>query len=67
MREDPLYGTITRGIRSVAKDEVDALKRQVHNEDKGGAGWRTSVSESLGYLKPFSPMAGSLGSVLSSL
>ena len=67
VRKSPLYGTVTDGIRSVAKDEVDALKRQVHNEDKGGAGWRTSVSESLGYLKPFSPMAGSLGSVLSSL
>ena len=67
VRKSPLYGTVTRGIRSVVKDEVDALKRQVHNQDKGGVGWRTSVSEGLGYLKPFSPLAGSLGSVLSSL
>ena len=49
---------------SVAKDEVDALKHHLHNQDKGGAGWGTSVSEGLGYLKPFSPMGGSLGSVL---
>ena len=67
VRKSPLYETVTSGIRSVAKDEVDALKRQVHNQDKGDAGWRTSVSESLGYLKPLSPIAGSLGSVLSSL
>ena len=64
VRKSPLYETVTDGIRSVAKDEVDALKRQVHNQDKGGAGWRTSVSEGLGYLKPFSPFAGPLGSVL---
>ncbi|WP_445342906.1 putative T7SS-secreted protein [Bifidobacterium sp. ESL0819] len=64
VRENPLYETVTSGIRSVAKDEVDAMKRQVHNQDKGSAGWRTSVSEGLGYLKPFSPMGGSLGSVL---
>ncbi|WP_288805287.1 putative T7SS-secreted protein [uncultured Bifidobacterium sp.] len=64
VRKSPLYGTVTGGIRSVAKDEVDALKRQVHNQDKGGAGWRTSMSEGLGYLKPFSPFAGPLGSVL---
>ena len=49
---------------SVVQDEVDALKHQVHNQDEGGAGWGTSVSEGLGYLKPFSPMGGSLGSVL---
>ena len=49
---------------SVAKDEVDALKCQVYNQGRGGAGWRTSVSEGLGYLKPFSPFAGPLGSVL---
>ena len=67
VRKSSLYGTVTGGIRSVVKDEVDALKRQVHKQDKGDAGWRTSVSEGLGYLKPFSPMAGSLGSVLSSL
>ncbi len=67
VRKSSLYGTVTGGIRSVVKDEVDALKRQVHKQDKGDAGWRTSVSEGLGYLKPLSPMAGSLGSVLSSL
>ena len=50
---------------SVVQDEVDVLKRQVHNEDRGSAGWGTSVSEGLGYLKPFSPFAGPLGSVLS--
>ena len=50
---------------SVVQDEVDALKHHLHNQDKGGAGWRTSVSEGLGYLKPFSPFAGPLGSVLS--
>ena len=49
---------------SVVTEEVEALKRQVYNQDKGGIGWKTSVSESLGYLKPFSPLAGSLGSVL---
>ena len=67
VRKSPLYETVTSGIRSVAKDEVDALKRQVHKQSKGDAGWKTSVSEGLGYLKPFSPMGGSLGSVLSSL
>ena len=65
VRKSPLYETVTDGIRSVAKDEVDALKDHLHNQDKGGAGWRTSVSEGLGYLKPFSPFAGPLGSVLS--
>lgn len=67
VRKSPLYETVTSGIRSVAKDEVDALKRQVHKQSKGDAGWKTSVSEGLGYLKPFSPIGGSLGSVLSSL
>jgi len=48
----------------VVKDEVDALKPQVYNQNKGGVGWKTSLSEALGYLKPFSPLAGFLGSVL---
>ena len=65
VRKSPLYKTVTSGIRSVAKDEVDAMKHHLHNQDEGGAGWRTSVSEGLGYLKPFSPFAGPLGSVLS--
>ena len=64
VRKNPLYETVTSGIRSVAKDEVDALKRQVHKQGKGDAGWSASMSEGLGYLKPFSPMGGSLGSVL---
>ena len=64
MLKSPLYETVSSGIRSVAKDEVDALKHHLHNQDKGSAGWRTSVSEGLGYLKPFSPFAGPLGSVL---
>ena len=64
VRKSPLYETVTGGIRSVVKDEVDALKRQVHKQGKGDAGWSASMSEGLGYLKPFSPMGGSLGSVL---
>ena len=64
MQESPLYGTVTRGIRSVAKDAVNALKRQVYNQNKGGVGRKTSVSEGRVYLKPFSPIAGSLGPVL---
>ena len=65
VHKSSLYGTVNSGIRSVVQDEVDALKDHLHNQDKGGAGWRTSVSEGLGYLKPFSPFAGPLGSVLS--
>ena len=51
-------------VSSVVKDDVDALKRQVYNQDKGGVGWKTLVSEGRGYLKPFSSLAGSWGSVL---
>lgn len=61
---NPLRQTVSNGITSVIKDNVDALKGQVHNQDKGNVGWKTSVSEGLGYLKPISPIAGSLGSVL---
>ena len=57
-------GRLDPSASSVVTEEVEALKRQVYNQDKGGIGWKTSVSESLGYLKPFSPLAGSLGSVL---
>ncbi|PXY85931.1 putative T7SS-secreted protein [Bifidobacterium asteroides] len=64
VQKSSLYGTVNSGIRSVVQDEVDALKDHLHNQDKGSAGWRTSVSEGLGYLKPFSPFAGPLGSVL---
>ncbi|MGL4939789.1 MAG: WXG100 family type VII secretion target [Bifidobacterium asteroides] len=67
VRKNPLYGTVTRGIRSVVQDDVDALKRQVHNSEQKSGGWKTTVSEGLGYLKPLSPMAGPLGTVLSSL
>ena len=64
MQESPPYGTVTRGIRSVAKDDVNALKCQDYNQNQGGVGRKTSVSEGRGYLKPFSPIAGSLGPVL---
>lgn len=67
VRKNHLYGTVTRGIRSVVKDDVDALKRQVHNSEQKNDGWKTTVSEGLGYLKPLSPIAGPLGTVLSSL
>lgn len=67
VRKNRLYGTVTRGIRSVVKDDVDALKRQVHNSEQKNDGWKTTVSEGLGYLKPLSPIAGPLGTVLSSL
>ena len=64
MQESPPYGTVTRGIRSVAKDDVNALKCQDYNQNQGGVGWKTSVSEGRGYLKLSSPIAGSLGPVL---
>ena len=67
VRKNRLYETVTRGIRSVVKDDVDALKRQVHNSEQKNDGWKTTVSEGLGYLKPLSPIAGPLGTVLSSL
>lgn len=67
VRENPLYETVTRGIRSVVQDDVDALKRQVHNSEQKSGGWETTVSEGLGYLNPLLPVAGPLGTVLSSL
>lgn len=67
VRKNPLYETVTRGIRSVVQDDVDALKRQVHNSEQKSGGWETTVSEGLGYLNPLLPVAGPLGTVLSSL
>ena len=57
-------GGLDRSVPSVVKDDVDALKRRVYNQDKGGVRWKTLVSEGLGYSKPFSSLAGSWGSVL---
>lgn len=64
VQKNPLYGTVSNGIRSVIQDNVDAVKRQVHNSEQKSGGWKTTVSEGLGYLKPVSPIAGPLGSVL---
>ena len=47
----------------MVQDDVDALKRQVYNQDKGSVGWKTSVSEGLGCLKPVLPIVGFLSPV----
>ena len=45
------------------RNDVDALKRQVYNQDKGSVGWKTSVSEGLVCLKPVLPIVGFLSPV----
>ena len=44
---------------SVVKEAVNALKCQDYNQNKGGVGRKTLVSEGRAYMKPFSPIAGS--------
>ena len=43
----------------MVKEDVNALKCQDYNQNEGGVGRKTSVSEGRAYMKPFSPIAGS--------
>lgn len=57
----------TKAARSILKDEVSAYKKHVHNEEHLKTDLKDKISEELGFLKPFIPVAGPIGSIVGSL